>query len=162
MPFQIKLLTDTREIMPLYEFIRQFPLDYPDYSLWLKKCKRELELMYKKAFYATNDAGIIAGSAIFQRHKQEHSILEIKNLRVSPEFERNGLGSILIDSVEQFAREFRFKRMQCDAHPENPAIKFLEKRGFSINAEETLYSIGNEIILCKDIQNGTSGNPIKN
>lgn len=160
MVYTTQFLKDPEEVQRLYKFIKQFPLDYPNYFLWLEKCKRELELMYKRAFYVSDDSGNIQGSIIFQRHKQERSILEIKNLRVSPEVERKGIGSTLLNSVEQFAKEFRFRRVQCDAHPENPAIKFLEERGFSINAEETLYSIGKEIILGKNIQNGTFSNPI--
>jgi len=47
---KIQLLTDPEEVQRLYEFIRRFPLDYPDYFQWLEKCKRELELGYKKYF----------------------------------------------------------------------------------------------------------------
>ena len=72
------LLTDPEEITRVYGFVKQFPLDYPNYSLWLEKCRRELELMYKKAFYTSDNSENIIGSVIFQRHKQERSILEIK------------------------------------------------------------------------------------
>ena len=67
---QVQILTGEGNIERLYNFIRQFPLDYPDYFEWLQKCKRELELGYKKAFYVTNSNGEIIGSIIFQPHKK--------------------------------------------------------------------------------------------
>ena len=67
MVYQIKLLKNSSEILALYEFIKQFPLDYPDYALWLEKCKRQLELGEKKAVYVTENKKIV-GEIIFQRH----------------------------------------------------------------------------------------------
>jgi len=148
---KIQLITTPKEAQKIYEFIVQFPLDYSDYSQWLEKCKRELELGYKKAFYSTNFDGQIVGSIIFQPHKQENTIIELKNLRVDPSYEQQGIGSILESLVELYAKEKNFKRIQGDAHPENPVIVFMKKRGYRIEARENLYTVKKEIILCKDI-----------
>jgi len=147
---KIQLLTSPEEVNLVYEFVKKFPLDYPDYFLWLEKCRRELELGYKKAFFATDSCEIM-GSVIFQPHKQDCSVLEIKNLRVCSEFEKKGLGSLLLQLVELFAEENSFKRIQSDIHPENPAISLALKRGYDIKAEENLYTAKKEIILCKDL-----------
>lgn len=147
---QIRLITDTKEINLLYDYLKKFPLDYLDYSLWLKKCKRELELGYKKAFCVFDSKGII-GSVVFQPHKQEKSVLELKNLRVNPDFKEKGVGSILETLVSFFAEENNFKGIQGDAHPGNPVISFMIKRGYKIKAAENLYTLEKEIILWKDV-----------
>lgn len=148
----IELLnTNSEEVNRIYDFVRQFPLDYPDYFVWLEKCKRELELGYKKAIYSTNFDGRIIGSAIFQPHKQEKGVLELKNLRVDSSCEQQGIGSLLISSMELYAQEKRFKRILVDTHQGNLGIEFLQKRGYNIEAQESLYTAQKEVILCKDI-----------
>lgn len=91
---QLELLTDSEKVQTLYNFIKQYPLDYPNYVVWLDKCKQQLETGDKKAFYATNKDSII-GSVIFQRHKEESSVLEVKNFRVSEKYSKKGVGSAL-------------------------------------------------------------------
>jgi len=146
------LLKDPELIQTIYTFVKRFSLDYPDYELWLDKCRRELELGYKNAVYITNSDGIIIGSLIFQKHKKDPLILELKNLRVHPVFEGKKIGTKLVRAVEQFAREQGFKRIQGDAHSDNPVIDFMVKMGYFIDAEETLYTNKKESILCKDIK----------
>jgi len=148
---KIQLLTTSGEVQKLYEFIKQFPLDYPDYFQWLEKCRRELEIGYKSAFYSTNSNGQIIGSIIFQPHKQENTVLELKNLRVEPSYEQQGIGSILESLVVLYAKENGFKKIQGDAHSQNPVIVFMKKRGYKIETRESLYTAEKEIILCKDI-----------
>ena len=158
MLYTTNLLTHPDEAKKIYAFIKQFPLDYPDYEVWLKKCLRELELGYKKAFYTKNDRGNIVASIIFQQHKQEPQILEIKNIRVNPIFSRQGIGSTLEVMCLGFAKEQGFKFIQVDAHPNHPVIYFLQKRGYIIAGHEPLYSKNTEIILSKEINHGSSGN----
>lgn len=148
---QIQLLTDVGEVKKIYDFIKQFPLDYPNYFQWLEKCKRELEFDYKHSFYATNSDGQVIGSIIFQPHKQDRQILELKNLRVDSQYEQQGIGSLLESLIEIYAREQCFKRIQVDAHSENFVVDFMQKRGYKIEAQESLYTAEKEIILCKDI-----------
>ncbi len=148
----IELLnTNPEEVKRICDFIRQFPLDYPDYFVWMEKCKRELELGYKKAIYSVGFDGRIIGSAIFQQHKQESKVLELKNLRVDPSCEQHGIGTLLTSSMELYAQEKRFKRILVDTHQGNSAIEFLQKRGYNIEAQESLYSAEKEVILCKDL-----------
>ena len=148
---QVQILTGEGKIERLYNFIRQFPLDYPDYFEWLQKCKRELELGYKKAFYVTNSNGEIIGSIIFQPHKKESSVLEIKNLRIHPLHEHRGLGSVLESSVELYAKENDFQKIQCDVRQENPVLFFMQKRGYRVKSKERLYGALEEIVLQKDV-----------
>jgi len=136
----------------IYEFIKDFILDYPNYNKWLKKCKKELEEGSKLGFYAIERNKII-GSVIFQMHKQESSILEIKNFRVKPEYQKGGVGTKLYKSIEEYAKINGFSKVQVDTHAENnEMVKFFEKQGFKIKSKEPIYTPNQiEVILLKKI-----------
>ena len=149
---RIKLLNDFKEVQKLYEFIKQFPLDYPDYFIWLEKCKRQLELNEKRAVYATLDNEII-GDVIFQNLKEDTTVLEIKNFRVAEPHRNLGVGSALESMLYSFAKSNGFKKIQADTHQDSLGmIQFLIKRGYSIESQETLYTLNKqEIILSKKL-----------
>lgn len=149
---KIKLLKNKEEVQKLYDFVKQFSLDYPDYFIWLDKCKRQLELGDKKSFYATNNDKII-GSIIFQTKKLESSVLEIKNFRVTKEHSGKGIGSALDIMVCSYAKSKGYKKIQIDTHKNNfPMIQFLIRRNYVIEAEEKLYTPNkSEVILAKQL-----------
>jgi len=53
--------------------------------------------------------------------------------------------------TELYAREQGCRRIQGDAHPENSVVDFMRKKGYRIEAHETLYTAEREMILIKDI-----------
>ncbi len=136
----------------LYNFLRQYPLDYPDYAFWLEKCRRELEIGYKKAFVCRQD-GAVAANLIFQRHKDDPLVLEIKNSRVEPHCRNQGIFRSLIECTETYAIGQRFKRIVCDCHIENAVvIEAMKSLGFRIECAEELYEKGRlEAVLVKEI-----------
>lgn len=149
---QTQLITEPEEIEQIYEFIKRFQYDYPDYLIWVEQCFRELQLGYKKAFVYKINNEIIA-SLIFQQHKTEPKILEMKNARVKPRYRRRKIFTSLYDAVEKYAKEKGFKRITCDTHKDNlPVIQTLKSLGFTIEAEETLYTRKRlESILSKNL-----------
>lgn len=148
----IKLKNTSEEIMKIYQYIKSFNLNYPNYNGWIEKCKKELESGYKKAYYYKRNSDIL-GVIIFQPHKKEKNTLEIKNFRVSPLNKKRGIGSILFDSVEQHTKKQNFKKIQVDTH-NNEMIDFFLKRGFKIIKKEALYSPSQiETILQKNFKN---------
>lgn len=149
---KIDFLSDPKEIQKLYDFIKNYPLDYPDYSVWLEKCKRQLEIGDKKAFY-TSKNGSITGSVVFQKDREEDSVLEIKNFRVAEEYSGKGIGSTLESMLCSYGKLNRFKRIRADTHYNNfPMIQFLIKRGYNLEGQENLYLPDKpEVILAKDL-----------
>lgn len=149
---KLKLLTNIKEVQRLYDFIKQYPLDYPNYPAWLEKCKRQLEIGDKKAFYATNKSDII-GSVVFQQHKKESSVIEVKNFRVAKEHSGKGVGSTLELMICSYGKSNNFKKIRLDTHYDNfPMIQFLIKRGYVLESEEKLYLPNrSEVILSKEL-----------
>jgi len=149
---EIRLISDQKEIKQLYEFIKRKPLDYPGYLDWLEKCKRELELGCKKAFaYFAKDQ--IVANIIFQRHKKDPLVLELKNGRVDEGYSGRGVFRKLIDEVENYAKNEGFKRIVGDCHIENvEVIQVLEKLGFRVESAEKLYEKTRvESVLAKEL-----------
>ena len=138
------------KINVVYQFIKQFPLNYPDYNGWVEKCKRELRQGIKTGFYAYAD-GKIVGVIIFQTHKTSNSIIEIKNFRVADEYQGKGIGSRLYEQTENYSRERKFSAIQVDSH--NPKIiRFFKAKGFKIKERKPLYKKGRlETILIMEI-----------
>lgn len=149
---KIQLLTNPKEIQKLYEFIRQFPLDYPNYFDWLEKCIRQLELGEKQAFYATVEDEII-GDIIFQHLRGDPTVLEIKNFRVAEHHRQLGIGSALESMLYSLVKSKDFKKIQVDTHSTNfEMIQFLIKRGYVVESQEFLYIPDKpEVILLKKL-----------
>ena len=80
-------------------------------------------------------------------------MLELKNLRVLPSYEKRGIGAKLLKSAEDYARAKGFKKLQGDAHADNSKIiRFMIKHGFRIEGKEKLYLPSKiEVILSKEI-----------
>lgn len=149
---KIQLLTNPKEVQRLYFFIKQFPFDYPGYFVWLEKCKRQLELGEKKAFYATRGKEII-GNIIFQSLKKDSAVLEVKNFRVAETKRHFGVGSALESMLYSFAKSNGFRKIQVDTHQDNiEMIQFLTKRGYVAECQEFLYAPGKpEVVLSKKL-----------
>ena len=148
--FLVRKINPLNEIEELYQFIKRHHLNYPNYFSWIERCKKELEQGIKSAFCAYVSDKIV-GNIIFQRHKEDNTILEIKNFRVLLKFQNQGVGSKLLLEVENFAKREKFKRMQIDTHDDNlQLIDFLKKKGFKIDGEAYLYTNSQvEVILSK-------------
>lgn len=149
---EIALVTDPGEIKRLYAFIKAQPLDYPNYDAWVEKCLQELQAGVKHALVARTNELILA-NVIFQTHKQEPRILEVKNCRVDISYRGKGIFTKLMVAVEEYAREKGYQRIIVDAHTSNiPFIKAAERTGFRKDGEEPLYNEKLETILVKDIK----------
>jgi len=149
--FTFKLLSDSDEIDRVHNFLKDFPLDYPNYFDWLEKCRRELEIGYKKAVCAVDSTGRIVGSIVFQPHKEDRLVLELKNMRVAPSCANRKIGTRIINAAEVYARRQGFRKVQGDAHLDNPVLEFMLKRGYRIEAKESLYTEKLEAIIGKTI-----------
>ena len=148
---KIHLVKDEEEINRLYEFIKKFPLNYPNYSSWLEKCKREIELGYKKAFVCEYEGKIVA-NLIFQPHKEDPYLLELKNSRVEGDYRRRKIFSCMIKGIIKYANENKFKKIITDTHSNNEeVIKTLKNLGFVIESHENLYDSKVETVLVKDL-----------
>jgi len=150
---EIKTAKNKKEIESVCNYVKQFPVNYPNYDKWLKKAEFELKTGYKKAFYVTDLNNIIA-SIVFQPHKQDKKVLEIKNIRVSPNKQGKNIGEQLCENTEELAKQNKFQIIQVDTRQTNTqTIEFFLKQGFKIKKITALYSKKDkDVILTKKVE----------
>ncbi len=152
-----RLITDPKEINAVYEFLKSQDLDYPQYDEWCRKAKREMELGYKKiiAIYSKDKSGnsFVIGELVFQQHKTDSSMIELKNLRVDRQYRNKKICTALLADVETYAREQGYKKIICDASSNSEDIvAVMTKRSYRIEAKESLYTAKRiDVILAKDL-----------
>lgn len=73
--------------------------DYPDYAEWLGKTSEELETEQKRAMIAFLGHEPV-GSVVYQRHKTKPTVLEIKNISVSPDVRGRYVAGFLLRNTE--------------------------------------------------------------
>ena len=151
------MVKDPEEIRQLYDFIKKFPEDYPSYFDWVDQCFDELRKGHKQAFVYRDKNNIIIANLIFQQHKKDPKILELKNGRVDPKYRRKKIFSVVYRAVEGYAREKGYERIIGDCRTNNiPVIETMQNLGFSIDSTETLYENKEDVMLVKDlIENDT-------
>ncbi|MFA5060934.1 MAG: GNAT family N-acetyltransferase [Candidatus Pacearchaeota archaeon] len=147
--FEAKPAKSEEEISKITSYLASLNLDYPNYLLWVKKCKKELISGYKQSFYVTDKK--IIGVIIFQPHKEQENVLEIKHFSIEKNYWDKGIGSLLLDLLEDYFRKTSFKNIRVDTHEENTnLINFFKRKGFKTIKKEYLYNpLQKEIILQK-------------
>lgn len=117
--------------------------DYPDYHDWLERIEPELATGTKRHM-ACRWNGALAGIIVWQRHKRNPALLELKNLTVRPEFSRRHVGSFLLRQAEaEGQQEFGSLAVVCDAKQRNRAVlSFLAHSGYQARTIANLYDLG--------------------
>ena len=117
--------------------------DYPDFYDWAQKAHEELRRDLKRALVGFSH-GEIAGVIIYQRHKQNASLLEMKNLTVRPDHQGRYIASFLLRNAEvEGAREFRSRAVVCDAKASNAGIhSFLLRHHYRPSGCDDIYRLG--------------------
>jgi ribosomal protein S18 acetylase RimI-like enzyme len=74
------------------------------------------------------DRKIVCMSAL---KKKTNSTAEIKRMRVYPDYQRKGLGQLMLDKIEERARQLGYKELELDTTTKQVAAqKLYEKNGY--------------------------------
>lgn len=116
---------------------------YPDFLDWADKSYRELQKEKKRAIVCIRGKELV-GSIIYQRHKEHHDLLELKNLTIEPMARGRYIASFLLRNAEvEGARDFHSTHIICDAKKDNLSIyRFLTKHAYRRVATSDLYRFG--------------------
>ncbi len=100
-------------------------------------------------FVALDDNNIVATAAVrgydkdyefFKDIYSKDDTASVWRLMVDNEYRRNGLARVLIESIENFARKERYKRIYLNTHRYlEAAIPFWKSLGYEITVEEDDY-----------------------
>jgi GNAT superfamily N-acetyltransferase len=151
--FHIKSVEDQRELLQLEGFLHSQQLWYPDYHDWVKRTSLEIDSGYKQAIVAWGRRGDVLGDMVFQPHKQLPKTMELKNMRVNPNFRREGLASFLIRQAESEARKQGFERCIADADSRLKDVAgMMRYLGYQVIMSQSLYTEDNlDLVFTKEL-----------
>lgn len=91
-----------------------------------------------RAFIATKNKKIV-GIVIFKIEQWwEGPVILIEDLAVKENFKKQGIGKILINEVEDYAKKIKSKTISFVTHKKSYAVKFYIKQGYKIE-KNTLF-----------------------
>jgi len=117
--------------------------NYPDYDDWADRVQLDLKRETKRALLAVQ-SGRVIGAVIYQEHRSQEFVLEIKNITVRPDQQGRYIASFLLRNAEiEGRRDFQSQEVVCDAKASNLAIRwFLTKHRYHVATETDLYGLG--------------------
>ena len=138
---EFKTLGDQKELHLLGRFVEGQQLWYPNYTTWVHTvCIPELDSGYKSAIICWHH-GMIVGNIIFQKHKELPGVMELKNVRVDPNFRGEAIGYFLLRQSEKEAREHRYTMTMADIDVrQKDMVALLRMAGYQTLGKEHLYS----------------------
>ena len=143
--------TDTQaEVTAVVDFLSKQSLGYPGYNCWVEKTEAELVAGKKTALLAFLNRKLVA-DIVWQPHRQVGSLLEIKNLRVSPEVRQRDFGRFLLKQAEVIPG---FSGIICDVREDQASIlQFMQRCGYTKACTLPIYdSEVADVVMIKPLQ----------
>lgn len=137
--FHFRSLQERKDLQELVNFLILQDLGYPNYDDWVGRTEHELDKGYKSVILAFSWRQLV-GDLIYQPHKQVSCFLELKNLRVHPQFRDRKFAELMLRQAE-VENKNKYDAIICDA-PANyqRMIKFMESQGYDVFTTLPLYN----------------------
>jgi len=143
--FRFKFVEDEKEINKLKTFLLSQSFDYPLYFDWVERAICEIDSGYKRTILAFNENNLV-GNLIFQPHKTLLKTIEIKNIRVHPDFKRRYFSSFMLRQVE--AESMGYNGIIVDTRSDRLEIlNLFHLSGYKEIARSSLYEPNVEDII---------------
>jgi ribosomal protein S18 acetylase RimI-like enzyme len=135
--FDFKTIDTEKEVRNVVDFIRQFPLNYFNYSDWTDKVYYQLMNGNKSGIFCLSHNKDIVADLIFQ--SIGGGVLEIKNLRVYDFLQNRGFAHFMLRQLEKEGTK-EFNGIMVDTRKDNLSVRnLLEKRGYKEINQANLY-----------------------
>lgn len=117
--------------------------DYPDFDHWLNKVWVQLRAEEKRALLALVGGRVVA-AVVYQRHRDDRTVLEVKNISVRPDWRGRLVASFLLRNAEvEGARDFGSRSAVVDAKAGNLGVRaYLLRNGYRPTEVRDLYGLG--------------------
>jgi ribosomal protein S18 acetylase RimI-like enzyme len=115
---------------------------YPDEFDWAEKAYEESRIGVKRHMVLFDHEQIV-GTVIYQRHKTEPHVLEIKRFSIEPSARGRDLASALLTNTEiEGMREFGTTVVRGDSKMKSGINGFLIRKGYRRIGIDDLYALG--------------------
>jgi len=151
MYFEFTDIQSRNELSQLIDFLHRQNLNYPNYDDWVQRTESEIIRGHKKTILALSGKRIV-GDLIYQQHKENPRLLELKNMRVHPNLRDRYFARFMLRQAE--AENPNYDAIICDAPSEFPEIiSFMQNCGYTPILSRPLYDNQEpEIVMVKPIQ----------
>lgn len=148
MEFNFRSIDSTSDIYTLIDFMKQQPLNYPNYDSWLQRSEHEFHMAYKQAILAFSDKKLV-GDLVYQPDKSLPKILEIKNLRIHPKLRKRDFGHFMLRQVEEIAKiAKKYNAIRIDTRTsQTNLIQLLKFTDYKELARAPLYDSNEEDVI---------------
>lgn len=120
-------------------------LDYPDHPQWLERAEDQIQTGKKRVMLAYRGVEPI-GAVVYQRHEARPTVVEVRNISISPDSRGRYIGSFLLRTTELEAVRHDFPdtaSVMVDTKLTNKGmITFLEANGYALESITDLYGTG--------------------
>ena len=89
-------------------------------------------------FLLVKENEITVGFASYEHHYHQKSVTRIHKIYILPQTQGKGFGKILMDHIEQLALQNNNNYLSLNVNRFNKALRFYQKIGFEIIAEEDI------------------------
>jgi len=98
----------------------------------IKSVLKSLKFYFKiEKIYVAVDRREIIGVLVFKIEQYwEGPVIIIEDLVVKEEFKKRGIGKMLMEKIEYYAKKNKLKRILFKTHKKSPAVKFYQKIGY--------------------------------
>jgi ribosomal protein S18 acetylase RimI-like enzyme len=128
--------------------------NYPDFSEWLERTEADLQTGKKRAMAAYMGKTAV-GSIVYRQSEEDVSVMDIRNISVTPDARGRYIGSFLLRNCEiEGAVDFAQTRsVRVDTKVANSKmVNFLKEHGYSIDTVTDLYGFNNDdVVLSKKL-----------
>ena len=116
-------------------------------ELWMCRWEKETAVEYLQDFFeskkfvgyvAEKDGVLIAGIFAHEKVWWNNSEVYVEEMFVKPDEQGNGIGTALLNKVEEYVKEHRLAGITLSTNKYAPAPKFYEKNGF-VNCEHVIF-----------------------
>jgi predicted transcriptional regulator/GNAT superfamily N-acetyltransferase len=139
-------IISSNEIEKLESLLRSQDLEYPNYKKWVSNTIQEVESGDKIAFGFFTSAKDIVGDGIIRITASK--TVELKNFFLRKDFRSRGIGSMLLDSIENYCIERGCTQIHVDMSiDEKETLKFFIKKDYEFQNRGDFYGQGKESYL---------------
>ena len=151
---------DKKRADALIKFLAYQDLGYPRFDEWREKVRWQIIQGDKKAILALSN-GVIVGDGVYQRHKTLPGVIEVKNVRILPDFGLRGFARFVFRQIELDALEMEAYGLIGDVREDQVETRAaLRNMGFREVAGLSLYdSSCLDVVIFKNLgANGSNSN----
>jgi len=118
------------------EILSKTQLDYMIDLFYSNKSLLEQIQKKEQLFYIAYQESSVVGFMAIEHNYKNEAITRIHKIYILPETQGKGIGKLMIDFIENKAKEKNSKALSLNVNRFNKAMHFYQKSGFAIMGEE--------------------------